>query len=155
MQRIGLFVVGLVVGGALLAVAAALGLLTLGTQVPKPQPGKPPLQCTDAGGPCQVAVYVDCSSNPCTLSVDHDYTIVNTNKTPIQLTWQLQDSNFAFADNGIEFPAGADVDNCHKEGTGQRFRCNDKNPQFAIYKYKINVTGTKPVTSLDPWVVND
>jgi hypothetical protein len=155
MLKTASFVIGLVVGGVLLAGAVALGLLNLGRQGPPTALAKPPLQCKDPAGPCQVAVSVDCSATPCTLSVDAEYIIVNTNKAPIQLTWQLQNSSYAFTDNGIVFPAGADIENCHKEGSGQRFRCLDKNPKFDVYKYTINVTGPNQVTALDPWVVND
>jgi hypothetical protein len=155
-MKAGLFFFGVVVGGALLAGAAVFGLLNLGNQVPKVNAAKPPLSCKDNTQKCEVAVYVDCSTTPCTLSVDYDYTIVNTDKKDIKLTWQLQDAAFAFTDKGIEIPDGGDqFEDCHPEGSGQRFRCKDKNQHFGLYKYKINVTGPKPVDSLDPWVVND
>jgi hypothetical protein len=157
MQRIASFVVGLVVGGAALAAAVALGVLTLGPHGAQglKVAAKQPLICRDAAAQCQNHVSVNCDSSPCTLSVDYDYTIVGTGKAPILLTWQLETSGYAFADNGIQFPAGTPFENCHKEGTGQRFRCLDKNPQFDVHKYTINVTGPNPVTALDPWVVND
>jgi hypothetical protein len=154
MQKIASFVIGLVIGGAALAAAVAFGILTLGSQAPKVA-GKGPLECRNAAGPCQNHVSVNCDSASCTLSVDYDYTIVATKNAPIELTWQLETSGYVFTDNGIQFPAGTPFENCHKEGTGQRFRCLDKNPAFDLYKYTINVTGSKPVTALDPWVVND
>lgn len=152
MQRAGMFFVGLVIGGVLLAGAAALGLLSLGTQTPKAS-AKPPLECKDSAQNCQVAVYVDCSTTPCTLSVDYDYTIVNTNKQEIKLTWQLQDSAYKFT--SIDFSDGTEFQDCNPEGSGQKYRCKDKNTKFGLHKYTIKVTGPKSVTSLDPWVVND
>lgn len=110
------------------------------------------LEC-DGGRKCEVAVSVNCSIAGCQLSVEHDLVVV-LEKKQVDIVWLLpQDSEYAFAQRGIEFKESRDFD-CKADGP-RRFVCRDRHSKFGAWKYAISVTGPKTVPPLDPWVIND
>ena len=147
---------------ALYAAAFSVALLACAS----PLQAKPPttINC-DGVKQCAVAVSVDpsCGFNNC-LKVAPEFVIV-TGKAKATITWELaaaDQTDFRFDPvNGIVIDADAGHFTCKSEADGRRFVCTDhqKNPDFTIYKYTINVVvvhgAHTPVNPLDPWIINN
>ena len=108
---------------------------------------------------CQVQVSVACFFG-CYVSVDAYAVIVSVKNGKDAISWQLsKDSTFAFApnDRGVVFDeAGRRAFRCNTEQDGRRVTCRSSDPNFAVYKYSLNVVGPLGVSgSLDPWVINN
>lgn len=144
---------------AFAAAAACLALSACNT-IPIQGKGKPEqkLDCRSANS-CQVQVSVSCFLG-CYVSVDAYAIIVSVKNGKDAITWQLpKDSTFAFApnDQGVVFDEdGKRVFRCKTEQDGRQVTCKSTDPNFAVYKYSVNVTGPLGATgSLDPWVINN
>jgi hypothetical protein len=144
---------------AFTAAAIALALSACNTLQTQGR-GKPEqkLDCRSANS-CQVQVSASCSLG-CYVSVDAYAVIVSVKNGKDSIAWQLpKDSTFAFApnDQGVVFDEeGKRAFRCNTEQDGRRITCKSRDPNFAVYKYTLNVIGPFGVSmSLDPWVINN
>ena len=125
-------------------------------------PVKPPpidartLRC-GTGQPCVIKVNVSCFLLVCKASVDQPIVVISRESGNVPIRWELQNPNYKFAANGIEFVDAGDEFKCGALGPGdQRFQCVDKNSRRATtFKYIVNLVGSPPVPPLDPWVANE
>jgi len=142
-------------------VAAAIALaLSACNSIQIQGKGKPEqkLDCRSANS-CQVQVSVSCSLG-CYVSVDAYAVVVSVKNGKDAIAWQLpKDSTFAFApnDQGVVFDEeGKRAFRCNTEQDGRRVTCKSSDPNFAVYKYSLNVIGPLGISvSLDPWVINN
>jgi|SRR5580765_3600750 hypothetical protein len=144
------------------AFAAAAVCLALSACNTLPPQGKDKreqkLDCRSANS-CQVQVSVTCFIG-CSVSVDAYAVIVSVKNGKDAIAWQLpKDSTFAFApnDQGVVFDEeGKRAFRCNTEQDGRRVTCKSSDPNFAVYKYTLNVIGPLGASgSLDPWVINN
>jgi len=165
-----------------LAAAIAVFVLIGCGQVQKQPPAGPAsrasvpkskaLHC-DGTGVCKLSVWVDCSTSPCTIGIDSEFTVVASQVKP-NIDWEITKPNdathptpadvqFAPNDKGIVFPGDSTqvFSDCKSNGADARkFSCKDNQTDSGIYVYKyivtiVDKTGAKAVTPLDPWVINN
>lgn len=101
---------------------------------------------------CRLQVSVNCAMAMfCSIAVDHDRVIGRRNG---KIDWEIVTTGYTFGANGIVFPTGTAVFQCHVEANGRRFSCANRGDR-GEYKYTVALTGSPTVGALDPWVVNN
>ena len=141
-----------------LATAAVCLALSACNTVPTQSKTEHKLDCRSANS-CQVQVSVACPFG-CYISVDNYAVIISVKNGKDMIAWQLpKDSTFSFASNdqGVVFDdEGKRAFRCNTEEDGHRVACKSSDPNFAVYKYTLNVIGPLGApSSLDPWVINN
>jgi hypothetical protein len=114
----------------------------------------PVLDCRNSAD-CRVQVTVNCGFGKCGVVVQYDTVLGKRNG---DIVWEMQNASgqsYSFdRNNGIVFPtAPTGAFDCHEEANGARYSCKNRG-DAGKFKYTINVAGSPPATSLDPWVVN-
>lgn len=120
---------------------------------------KPPMGAFNCSpGHCTVQVSLDCSANPCTITIPNAQEIVAANGNDI--VWELAPgtpASYLFKQSGgifLKTPEGQHAFHCQSLPGDTKFRCSGTKDRNA-YEYGIEIVGPTRVTILDPWIVND
>ena len=116
----------------------------------------PPITSTcHSAEQCVVPVTVACGATSCTSSIPADKQVLATNGFAV--VWAIAPGSepYLFKNSGgIFFKAAQTVWRCHSEAHDTRYRCKSGHSDETGQEYGIELVGPKPVTILDPWIVN-
>jgi len=140
-----------------IAFAVLAGFATSGPAPAYAQRTPPPVTFTcHSAQQCRVPVEVDCAQSPCKIEIAHQFENVDTKG--FSAVWEIVQKpgqSYTFKNQGGIFfksAQGQHAYKCHPETNGKRFRCQG-NKDGKEYEYRIELTGTPPVSSIDPWIV--
>lgn len=138
---------------AIAVVCASLlyGCAPLSTKTPP----TPSLNC-NSPATCVVPVEVNCTSTPCTVTVGH----ANVALHGFAVVWEIVEKSgqsYRFKNPGGVFfktAGGTSAFRCHAQMNEKQYSCQG-NRDGQPYEYGIELVGTPPVSTLDPWIVNN
>jgi hypothetical protein len=156
-KSIGVAIVAAVIGGAL-----ALVLKPLLFPPEKPHLTGP---CTSGQEHCKIVRVIMVAGKPQIQQISDES--VNA---PAVIFWEIETAGYTFPANGINFyPASTTKDpntaapageffNCGLLGTSTTvYKCNNKHTAAGTgpFGYTVTLSGTPPVPSLDPYIINN
>ena len=110
---------------------------------------------------CEIFVTVTCPEGAaaCSATVDPKVAVILGRGRVERITWTMDGApGFQFTDQGIVIDNSVDNPDFKCDPLGHQtttFTCTDKHSQLALVSYSVNITGVKPVSSVDPWIVNN
>ena len=138
--------------------AVLLGVAIFGCAPAYGQKRPPPVTFTcQSAQQCRVPVEVDCAHAPCSIRIAPRFE--NVDIKGFSAVWEIVQKpgqSYTFKNPGGIFfksAAGQRAYNCHREANGKRFSCQG-NKDGKQYEYGVELTGTPPVSKLDPWIVS-
>jgi hypothetical protein len=105
---------------------------------------------------CNVTVSVDCDALACRAKVDFDEIYLKGNNARWELDEKALREGYSFHPvYGIWFKSFIPEKDFECKPDGKMFKCKTKvKPADKRYRYGVQIVGPKPVSLLDPWVVN-
>jgi len=138
------------------AIVGALIVVTYNKLVPlAPPPGACP-----GGDPHCIEVHVITVNGQAQIAPIADHYVRDPGAV---ISWMIGTSGYTFPSDGIAFnkasnppPTSTEFINCHNAGA-DKFQCTDRKQSLGTFGYtvKLDASGVPPVSSLDPFVINN
>lgn len=138
-------------------VAALVGFATFERGTLSSGQTRPPVTSTcHSAQQCVVPVTVTCGASSCTMMIPGNQRVLAANGWDVVWVVAPGSGPYLFKNpGGVFFKNPQVVWDCHAEVNDTRFRCKSKQRDGKGYEYGIDLVGPKPVTILDPSIVND